>query len=157
MSLAQEPFPSPNAQRRGGTQTPVSESQRLEIVRHLLLGWPAAEIAKRVRVSPTTVYKTHQNLVRYGAAVKPRLAKSGRPLKLSQADEDRVFQWMLEEGWKDQDEIVKWLDEQCGVEVSQATISRMLKRRKWTREAVKLQSSNRELGAFDAGGTQSKP
>ncbi|KAF2503106.1 hypothetical protein BU16DRAFT_29311 [Lophium mytilinum] len=126
MSLAREPFPSPNARTRGGTQTPVSESQRLEI-----------------------------NLVRYGAAVKPRLAKSGRPLKLSQADEDRVFQWLLEEGWKDQDEIVKWLGEEHGVEVSQATVSRMLKRRNWTRETVKLQSSNRELGGFDAGGAQS--
>jgi transposase len=74
------------------------------------------------------VYTSHQNLIRYGGAVKPQFASAGRPRRLSKADERAVLEWILGEGWRDQDEIVKWLDIEHGVEVSQSTVSRMIKR-----------------------------
>jgi transposase len=141
VNLAQELHFTHTAHTHCRNQNPLSASQRLDIVRFLELGWPVADIAIQVRVSPTAVYNTLQNLVRYGAPVKPQFSKVGRPRKLSQADEDRVFEWLLEEGWRDQDEIVKWLHIERGVEVSRTCISRMLKRRRWTRKAAKRQSN----------------
>jgi transposase len=87
------------------------------------------------------VYEMQQNLLQLGSAVRPQFATAGRPRKLAQADENRVFDWLLEEGWRNQDEIVEWLDVEHSAKVYQSTVSRMLKWHKWTRKAVKCQSN----------------
>ena len=45
------------------------------------------------------------------------------------ADEDAMLQYLLTFGWRTQEELVYWLEQERDVEVSRSTISRTLKRR----------------------------
>jgi transposase len=56
--------------------------------------------------------------------------------KLTSADEEAVLELLLVEGWRHQDEIIFWLWCERGVLVNRSTISRMLKRRKWTQKEL---------------------
>ena len=114
----------------------LSRQLRVRILRFLLLGWPAHAIAADCRVRLSTVYNQANNLLRYGSIKAPSLRKLGRPRKLTAADEEAVLELLLAEGWRRQDEIVFWLWCERGVLVNRSTISRMLKRREWTRKEL---------------------
>ena len=60
--------------------------------------------------------------MRYGSATKPHIFNMGPPKKLSRQDEMALLEWLLQEGWHMQDEIVYWLWNERGVVVSQSTI-----------------------------------
>ena len=77
-----------------------------------------------------------RNLLRYGSIRAPAVRKLGRPRRLTTADEDAVLELLLSEGWRQQEEIVFWLWCERGVLVHQSTVSRMLKRRKWTQKEL---------------------
>ena len=108
----------------------LSRQLRVRILCFLLLGWPAHTIAADCRVHLSMVYNYANNLLRYGSIRAPRLCKLGQPQKLTASDEEAVFELLLTEGWRRQDEIVFWLWCERGVFVNQSTISRMLKRQK---------------------------
>ena len=90
-------------------------------------------------MSQQTVYTVENNLMRYGSVRKPLYRKLGRAQKLSKADETALFEYLMAEGWRQQDEMVYWLwDERGpGALVSRSTVSRVLKRNKWTRKEIR--------------------
>ena len=79
----------------------------------------------------------------HGSAKAPRYRKLGRAWKLTKADEDTLFEYLLSEGWRYQDEIIQWLWFERVVQVSQPTVSRLIKDRKWSRKKLKRVSLNR--------------
>ena len=89
------------------------------------------------------MYNQANNLLRYGSIKAPGFRKLGRPRKLTSTDEEAVLELLLVEGWCCQDEIVFWLWCERGMLVSRSTISRMLKRRKWTRKELRRISLGR--------------
>jgi len=118
-------------------------SKRADILRYLLLGWHPDDIATACGVAVRTVYTIQSNLMRYGSPTRPQLLKLGRPKRLTDADTKALLEWLLIEGWRLQDEIVYWLWNERGVIVSQSTVSRMLKRNKWSRKELRRISLNR--------------
>ena len=102
------------------------------MVRYLLLAWDVKNIAEQCNVSLQTVYTVENNLIRYGSVRKPLYRKLGHARKLSKADETALFQYLMVEGWRQQDEMVYWLWHERGALVSRSTVSRVLKRNKWT-------------------------
>lgn len=110
---------------------------RARICRSLLLRWPVKAISEDLGISVQSVYNIQSNMLRYGSVSKPHYRILGRSRKLSAADEDAVFAWLLQEGWRCQDEIISWLWMERGIIVSQPTISRMLWRRRWNRKMLR--------------------
>jgi transposase len=121
----------------------LSRQLRARILRLLLLGWPAHAIAADCRIRLSTVYNQANNLLQYSSIKTPGFRKLGRPRKLTTADEEAVLELLLAEGWRHQDEIVFWLWCERGVLVNRSTISRMLKRRKWTQKELRRISLSR--------------
>lgn len=115
----------------------LSPVKRAQILRYLLLGWRPDNIASECHVAVRTVYNIQNNLMRYGSVCRPHYRQLGRAHKLSDADEEALFQYLLSEGWRSQDELVYWLWHERGVSVSQSTVSRLLKRRNWTRKQLR--------------------
>ena len=81
--------------------------------------------------------------MRYGSVRKPHYHTLGRAKKLSKADEEALFEYLLHERWRQQDEIKYWLWHEREVDIHQSTISRLFKRRKWSRKQLKRISLNR--------------
>ena len=121
----------------------LSRPLRVRILRFLLLKWSAYDIAAECRVHPVTVYRMARNLLQYGGIRAPAVRKLGRPRRLTTADEDAVLELLLSEGWRQQEEIVFWLWCERGVLVHRSTVSRMLKRRKWTQKELRRISLGR--------------
>ena len=86
-------------------------------------------------MSQQTVYTVENNLMGYGSVRKPLYRKLGRARKLSKADETALFEYLMAEGWRQQDEIVYC---ERGVLVSRSTVSRVFKRNKWTRKEISM-------------------
>jgi len=82
-------------------------------------------------------------LLQYSSIRAPAIRKLGRPRRLTAADEDAVLDMLLSEGWRRQEEIIFWLWCERGVLVYQSTVSRMLKRRKWTQKELRRISLGR--------------
>lgn len=62
-----------------------------------------------VGISSRSVHRIQENLMRYGSVRKPHYRTLGRAKKLSKADEEALFEYLLHEGWRQQDEIKYWL------------------------------------------------
>ena len=121
----------------------LSRPLRVRILRFLLLRWPAHAIATKCCVHLVTVYRMARNLLQYGGIRAPAIRKLGRPRRLTTADEDAVLELLLSKGWRQQEEIVFWLWCERGVLVHRSTVSRMLKRRKWTQKELRRISLGR--------------
>lgn len=115
----------------------LNTTQRSAICRYLLLGWNYKAIAEEVGVSLRSVERYQHNLIHYGSVRKPRFRTLGRAHKLSKADEEALLEYLLKEGWRQQEELVWWLYHERDVAVSRSTVSRTLTRRKWSRKALK--------------------
>ncbi|KAL4860806.1 hypothetical protein BDV12DRAFT_181088 [Aspergillus spectabilis] len=76
----------------------LKASDRAAICRYLILGWKPEAIAAEVQVSKRRVERIQHNLIGHGSVRKPRFRALGRPHKLSKADEDALFQYLLVEG-----------------------------------------------------------
>jgi transposase len=129
MSLANLPIPFAPRGIPQGTKT--------SLVRYLMIGFSPHEIASMCRVGLTTVYRYAKNILMYSSVRSPCIRKLGRPRKLTIADEEAVLELLKTEGWRQQDEIVFWIYCERGVLVSRQTVSRILKRRNWTRKELR--------------------
>ncbi len=107
------------------------QSSIAAVVRYLMLGWRPDAIFKETLVPVSTIYEWQRNLMRYGSAARPHTFIMGRPKKLSWQDETALLDWLLQEGWHMQDEMVYWLWNERGVLVSQSTISRLLRKNRY--------------------------
>ncbi|KAK9237063.1 DDE superfamily endonuclease-domain-containing protein [Lipomyces kononenkoae] len=98
---------------------------------------------KKVELNIDMKTDEKSNLLRYGNVRKPYFRQLGRARKLSQDDENALFEYLRSQGWRQQAELVWWLLQERGVLVSQPTLSRVLKRRNWTRKELRRISLNR--------------
>ena len=103
-----------------------------QAIRLSLLNWDVKDIAKETGVSKSTIYEWQSNLQLFGSVRKPQTRPSGRPSKISRADEDALADELRGCGWMFQDEIARWFDEARGVRVDQSTVSRLVRRKGWT-------------------------
>jgi hypothetical protein len=71
--------------------------------------WKCKAIATECGISSRSVCRIQENLMRYGSVRKPHYRTLGRARKLSKADEEALFEYLLHEGWRQQDEIKYWL------------------------------------------------
>ncbi|KAL4878020.1 hypothetical protein BJY04DRAFT_221592 [Aspergillus karnatakaensis] len=117
----------------------LGASRNALICRYLLQGWTTKAIAAEVGVCTQTVVRLRDNLMKHGSVKAPRFKKLGRPRRLTRADEDALFEWLKADAEAEQEggrkreqlEMAKWLLDERGVEISRATVCRLLKRRGW--------------------------
>ena len=124
----------------------LSRPLRFRIARFSLLGWHPHAIAEHCRIGLSTAYKKVRNLSKHGSPRAPTRRKLGRPRRLTEADEDVLFEHLLRHGWLRQEEMRFWLWCERGVLVSQPTMSRIISRRKWSRKEMRWLSLNRSEG-----------
>ena len=111
---------------------PIPTTMRSKIVRYLLLHWRPDAIAAEVHCGLTTVYAIQSNLFIYGSPCRPSIRQKGAPRRVSKAMEDDLIRWLKEQPWAQQSEMVWYLWEEWGLHVHRSTISRILKRRRWS-------------------------
>jgi transposase len=95
-----------------------SEEKRRKFVQLMSDGVPPDVAAVQLNISYTTAKRWLPNLRRYNSIHCPFGMAMGRPRKLSLDDEKALFEALLDCQWMYQDEMVFWLAEERGVEVS---------------------------------------
>ncbi|KAL8942097.1 MAG: hypothetical protein Q9216_001863 [Gyalolechia sp. 2 TL-2023] len=105
----------------------LSHENRLRIVRLLLNKWPAKDISREVGCNCTTVYHIKDNLLKYGSTYKPQLKPKGRPTKIPESAKDAVEAFLKEHPEAHQKDVRIFLFRECGIEVHQSSVSRLLK------------------------------
>jgi transposase len=125
---------------------PIPPSIRSKIVRYLLLHWRPIAIAAEVKCDVTVVYRIQQNLFIYGQSVRPHFHPKGAPRRICKAAENSLFQYLEEQPWTQQKEMIWFLWEEWGIHVHRSTISRLIKRRGWSnKKARRIGSRDEEL------------
>ncbi|KAI4183458.1 MAG: hypothetical protein L6R41_005374 [Letrouitia leprolyta] len=105
----------------------LSHENRLRVVRLLLDKWPAKDISREVGCNCTTIYHIKDNLLKYGSTYKPQLKPKGRPTKIPESAKDAVEAFLKEHPEAHQKDVRIFLFRECGVEVHQSSVSRLLK------------------------------
>ena len=111
---------------------PLAASTRSKIIRLLLLQWRPDAIAKEVHCCTATVYFMQENLFIYGSAYRPQFRPKGAPRKVCKAAEDSLLHYLNEQPWVLQKELVWFLWEEWDIHINQSTVSRLLKRLRWS-------------------------
>ncbi|KAF1988427.1 hypothetical protein K402DRAFT_402637 [Aulographum hederae CBS 113979] len=122
-------------------------------LRLLQLGWSVGAVAMEVDISDRTLYRWRriyamgEKRTDLPVKIPPAHPKktTGRPRALAQGDRLAVFNLLLQEGWKEHLEVVRWLKENRNVQTTRSTICRVYKSEGWTRESVERIA--RERGA----------
>jgi transposase len=107
------------------------------VSRLLALGWTPPDIQSETGIGLRTIFRWQTNLLKYGSVMKPHIRPLGRRPALTTDDRDALFNTLAEEGWMLQSEMVHWLFEQRGKDVSTSTVGRFLKRLGWNRKAIR--------------------
>ncbi len=110
----------------------LAPALRSKILRLLLLHWCPKAIAEEVHCHFDTVYRFQANLFMYGSPFRPQFRPKGAPRKVFPAAEDSLITYLEQQPWAMQKEMVWFLWEEWGLYVHQSTISRILKRRRWS-------------------------
>jgi transposase len=99
-------------------------------------------IATQEDVSLSTIYNLQRRVKKYGTPAKPtNLYKDlGRTTKIPEDDARALYRQLMLHGWMQQDEIVVWLKQERGITCSRSTVSRLLTKKGWTREAMRNDS-----------------
>ncbi len=111
---------------------PLPASLRSRILRLLLLHWAPWAIAEEVHCCPATVYNIQENLFMYNSPFRPQFRPKGAPRKVFKAAENGLIAYLEEQPWAMQKEMVWYIWEEWGINVHRSTISRILKRRRWS-------------------------
>ncbi len=107
-------------------------SLRFRILRLLLLHWCPKAIAEEVHCHFDIVYRIQKNLFMYGSPFRSQFRPKGAPRKVVKAAENGLIVYLEEQSWVMQKEMVWYIWEEWGINVHQFTISRILKRRRWS-------------------------
>ncbi|KAL8935818.1 MAG: hypothetical protein Q9211_004498 [Gyalolechia sp. 1 TL-2023] len=105
----------------------LSHENRLRVVRLLLNKWRAKDISREVGCNCTTVYHIKDNLLKYGSTYKPQIKPKGRPTKIPESAKDAVEAFLKEHPEAHQKDVRIFLFRECGIEVHQSSVSRLLK------------------------------
>jgi hypothetical protein len=74
----------------------------------LLIRWKVEAIAKECSISARIVYSIQSNLLRYRSIRKLYFQTLNHSRRLSKADEEALFEYLLSQGWRQQEELV-WM------------------------------------------------
>ncbi len=110
----------------------LSASLRFRILRLLLLHWASWAIAEEVHCCPATVYNIQKNLFMYNSPFKSRFRSKEASRKMFKAAENDLIVYLEEQSWIMQKEMIWYIWEERGINVHRFTISRILKRRRWS-------------------------
>jgi transposase len=100
-------------------------------------------IAVQLGLGRSTAFLWQKNLLMYGSIKEPGQKPLGRPHNMTIADEKALLEVLETHGWMYQDEMIWWLEYERGVIISQPTLSRTLRRNKWTQKAIETISKRR--------------
>ena len=109
-------------------------SMRWRIIRYLFLHWRPDAIAKEVHCSIRTIYNFQETLFMYGSISAPRRRHLGRACKITKAAGDSLMEYLNRQQWAQQKEMVWFLWEEWGIFVHQSTVSREIKKRRWSQK-----------------------
>lgn len=101
---------------------------------YLRLGWQVDAIVKEIHCHPATIYRLRRSLSIRGTPYAPRIQTLGAPKKLTKTDEDCLLRFLDRYPSSNQEEMAWFFWEERGKQVNQSTVSRVLKRRKWSKK-----------------------
>jgi len=104
--------------------------RRNRIRRLVQCGLDPKSIATDEHCSLATVYRYERASMMYGATHAPSLRSRGRPRRITEANGERLLEYLRSNDWATLDEQKTFLWEECDIEVDNATISRFLKRQR---------------------------
>ena len=106
----------------------IPSTIRSRIIRLLFLRIRPAVIAQEVKCHIATVYRIQENVFVYGSPFRPSFRKQGKPRKITKAAGESLIEYLEEQPWTQQKEMVWYLWEEWGLDIHRTTISRFLKR-----------------------------
>lgn len=98
------------------------------IVRFLLMHLPAEAIAQEVNCHKRTVERIRENMLLYCSPFTPSQRRMGRPRRTTLAQEQALVQFVEQQPWATQPEMMRFLWEEWELPIHQSTISRILKK-----------------------------
>ena len=118
---------------------------QLTVIHHLLFERQLKpdDIAKRQQVSQRTVYNLEKNWKLFGQPYPPSLSPIGRPRTLTEAQELAVLDFLTAEPTSLFEEVAWFLFDDYGVIVPDYTLSKLLKRRKWSQKVARKVATQR--------------
>lgn len=103
VSLATEP--TEHERSRPQKARGISADKCAQMLRYLLLGWDVKNIAEQCNVSQQTVY-TGEQFDEIQKCTQATLSQAWPCTKAFKADETALFEYLMAEGWRQQDEMV---------------------------------------------------
>ena len=98
-------------------------------------------IAEEEGIGLTTIYRFQRNIDAFDTMYAPRTAARGKPRQLTHAQVEALLEYLLNKPDAYQEEQRYWLWDQFGIDISQSTISRALKKHGYTRKKLKKRAS----------------
>ena len=118
------------------------QSSIAAVVCYLMLDWRLNAISRETLILIFTIYEWHHNLMRYGSAARLHTFTISWSKKLSQQNEIMLLNWLLQEKWHMQNEMIYWLWNEHRILVSQSTISCLLHKNRYECRMLISQSVN---------------
>ena len=112
------------------------------IVHYLMLDWHSDAIFRETLISVFTLYEWHHNLMRYSSAARLHTFIISQLKKLLWQNEITLLNWLLQEKWHMQNEMIYWLWNEHRILVSQSTISCLLHKNRYECRMLISQSVN---------------
>ena len=107
---------------------PLPAFIRSRILRRLLLHWRPDAIAEEVHCHSVTVYRIRENLFIYNSPFRLQFRPKGAPRKITKEAEEGLKEYLKEQAYAIEAEMVGYLWEELNIVVHQSTVSRLLKR-----------------------------
>lgn len=101
-------------------------------------GSTPSEVSRMVNISSRTLRKYEWNLKLYGNCCAPKALHQGRPKCLTPAAVDTILEYLEDLPDTHADELCWLLYDKFEIYVSERTIYRCLKQRKWSHKLVRL-------------------
>ena len=121
---------------------PLDPTVYKTILRLLLLSWRHDAIAEHCHVTARAVYKIEANYHAYGCPGRPRIMRLGGPRKITQHAGELLLQHLDIEPWMILSEMAWFLWEETGIDIHKSTVSRFLKKAKWSDKKGERRSKN---------------
>lgn len=122
---------------------PLCDAVKNRIEQHIRDGRQVATIVEAEGVSTATVYRIIHNILTFGTHTTPRVAKRGRPFKISPAARVELRAFVESKPWAYQDDMQYDLFDRFDLHVSQPTISKTLRAMKISKKSLRREASER--------------
>jgi transposase len=122
---------------------PLDAVRRAKAVRFLLLGWRPDQIAREIYCEVRTIYRMRNNIWMFDSPCKPHYRKIGRPRDITIAARGGLLLYLMWFPIASQDEMAWFLWEEYGISVNRSTVSRELKRVRWSKKKAARISHHR--------------